>query len=69
MANLMDPSVVIFPTVQYELAEQMTVSAGAYIGFGSGGQLVLEGLDPTVVLESEYGSFADMYFIQMTAFF
>ena len=69
MANLMDPSVVIFPSVQYEVGQQMTVSAGAFLGFGEGGQVVFEGLVPALVLESEYGSFADMYFVQMAAFF
>lgn len=65
LANLGDPSLVIAPSFQYELEEQMTVSAGVYLGFGSPLEADLTGIQ----LQSEYGSFADMYFLQMTAFF
>ena len=62
MANIVDPSVVIFPSVRYELEEQFSVGAGAYVGFGEGG-------DGQALFPSEYGSVPDLYFVQMTAFF
>ncbi len=65
MMNLLDPSAVVFPSVRYELEEQMTISAGAYLGFGEEGSIGLEGL----TIPSEYGTVADLYFLQMTAFF
>ncbi len=65
MANVVDPSVVIFPAIQYELAEQMSVSAGAYLGFGEAPEL--DGLE--LRLNSEYGGQPDLVFVQMTVFF
>lgn len=69
MSNLADPSVVVFPTIQYQLQAQMSLNAGAYLGFGSEPDLPDESLEQGLTLNSEYGSFADMYFVQMTAFF
>jgi hypothetical protein len=67
MANLMDPSLVVFPSARYEIAEQMSVAAGAYLGFGDGPEFSVT--DLVLVLNSEYGSTPDLYFVQMTAFF
>ena len=73
IANLVDPSVIVFPTAQYELEEQFTIAAGAYVGFGEGPTIDFAqeqdtGFGPLSV-PSEYGVVSDLYFLQMTAFF
>ncbi len=79
IANLTDPSVVVFPMLEYEIEEQFTVAAGAYIGFGRGidlpepenGQADQNGQGQMILpsVPTEFGATPDMYFLQMTAFF
>ena len=73
--NVVDPGVVIFPSVQYEVEDRFSVSAGAYVGFGESAELDLSGAQPDAEFEdvisipSEFGAASDLYFLQMTAFF
>lgn len=67
MMNLLDPSVIVFPMVRYELEQQLTFAAGAYVGFGESATF-----DPATMgfeLPNEYGGLSDLYFLQMTAYF
>lgn len=76
IANIIDPSVIVFPAIEYEVEAQFSVRAGAYVGFGEGAQLdfgedMEEPVAPqdAVSLGSEFGAVSDLYFLQMTAFF
>lgn len=67
MANLLDPSVIFFPMVQYEIAQELSIAAGAYFGVGSAPTFTSATM--TVEVGSEYGAVPDLFFLQMTAFF
>lgn len=75
MLNVVDPSVVLFPTARYELTDRISVGAGAYIGLGEQPQVDLDALEPggdeedVVTFPTEYGANSDLYYLQMTAFF
>ncbi len=76
IANVVDPSVVVFPTVEYEIEEQFSIRAGAYVGLGERAEIELGDEPPQpgqpqdiLVPGSEFGSVSDLYFLQMTAFF
>ena len=67
MANLGDPSFIFFPMVQYEIAEELSIAAGAYFGVGEAPMFTTATM--TVEVGSEYGAVPDLFFVQMTAFF
>ena len=70
IANVVDPSVVVFPAVEYEIEEQFSIRAGAYVGFGeSAGGGGENGGIGGLAFPSEYGAGSDLYFLQATAFF
>lgn len=69
IANVVDPSVVVFPTVEYEIEQQFSVRAGAYVGFGEGAGVSGEQASAPFTIPSEFGGVSDLYFVQMTAFF
>lgn len=73
LVNVVDPSLVVFPILQYEIAQRFMVGAGAYVGFGErptvefgdGGE---EGV-PEVTFPAEFGAVSDLVFVQMTAYY
>ncbi len=74
IANVVDPSAVMFPTVRYELEDRFSVGAGAYVGIGDAvevdEQALFEGQeDGGVSFPSEFGGVSDLYFVEMTAYF
>lgn len=71
IANVADPSAVVYPLVQYELEQAFSVAAGGYVGFGDEPTLELDPDAPFMGLEfpSEFGAVSDLYYVQMTAFF
>jgi hypothetical protein len=64
IANLLDPSAIVIPTATVNVSQNVSASAGAYIGVGERPTLV-----PTPGLNSEFGPAGETYFLQMTAFF
>ncbi len=74
MMNIFDPSAIFFPAVEYEIEDQLTITAGAYGSVGERGEIDVEAteegeLESTVVVPSEFGASSNLYFLQMTAFF
>ncbi|MCA9564955.1 MAG: hypothetical protein KC561_15770, partial [Myxococcales bacterium] len=64
ITNLTDPSVIVSPTFNYNVAENMTIIGGAYTVFGASPEIGF----PTT-LNSEFGTYGDLYFVLMQAFF
>jgi hypothetical protein len=70
LINLTDPSVFIMPRVEYNIAENIYLSAGAYFGLGRGPTAVISQNDvPALRLRSEFGSYPDLYFSSFRVYF
>lgn len=74
IVNVFDPSVALFPTVRYELADQFSMGATAFVGLGEHPQVDLGGFTGGdefggVSFPSEFGAVSNLYFVDMTAMF
>jgi hypothetical protein len=68
--NLSDWSLIFSPLLEYNIAENIYLAAGAYIGWGKNPELVLGPLiSPPVLLRSEFGSYPDMFFTSFRIYF
>lgn len=68
LANLSDPSVLVSPVVEYNLAENVYLEAGAFIAIGS--PVVADfSLLPTFDVQSEFGSYSDLYYLEFSFYF
>ncbi|MEW5925290.1 MAG: hypothetical protein AB1746_15010 [Candidatus Zixiibacteriota bacterium] len=73
LANLGDPSFFLMPTIEYNIAENIYLSGGAYLGLGGGatihtwfnGYSVRGWTD----YDSEFGSYPDYYFTSFRIYF
>ncbi|HUU45387.1 MAG TPA: hypothetical protein VM118_06600 [Acidobacteriota bacterium] len=70
IVNVEDPSTLLAPQVEYNIAENVYLSAGAFIGLGRG---PVEVADPAkivdITLRSEFGSYTDFFFTSFRAYF
>lgn len=68
--NITDQSVLVTPQIEYNIAEDMYLAAGAYIGLGSSPGIIktYDG-DDTVIYQSEFGAYSDMYFASFRVYF
>jgi hypothetical protein len=68
LTNLTDPSAIISPRFEYNVAENVYVSIGGYIGIGAGPDL-----DPTDSRSfravSEFGLYSDVYYMSTSIYF
>jgi hypothetical protein len=70
LVNLTDPSVFVMPQVEYNIAEDIYLSGGAYVGLGSGPEyLTGYGYGPSLRLRSEFGAYPDFYFTSFRVYF
>ncbi len=73
LANLSDPSVFVMPTVEYNIAENIYLSGGAYLGFGGGADCRGDSDSLPIVLhltcKSEFGNYPDYYFTSFRVYF
>ena len=70
LINIEDPSVLVAPQLEYNIAEDIYLSAGAFIGIGKSPQGVLgEDLQPLLTFRSEFGRYSDMYFTSFRVYF
>ncbi len=70
LANLTDPSVFLMPQVEYNIAEDIYLSAGAYVGLGSGpAYLSSRNYGDFLRLRSEFGAYPDFYFTSFRVYF
>jgi hypothetical protein len=71
IVNLNDQSSFIIPQIEYNIAENIYFSGGAYLGFGKG--IGVSSLDylpyPRLYLQSEFGAYPDMYFVSFRVYF
>ena len=70
LANLSDGSFSLSPQLEYNIAENVYISAGAYIGLGKGPEYVLGPLDENPLLfHSEFGAYPDMIYTSFRFYF
>lgn len=68
--NLTDPSLLVAPSVSWSVSENAAVSAGGYIGVGERpGDLDLTVVPPTVPINSEFGLYPGVVFMQIRTYF
>jgi hypothetical protein len=71
LLNLSDPSVFLAPNLEYNIAQDIYIAAGTYVGIGRRPEAVmLEGLGSTrVSFRSEFGSYPDSYYGSFRIYF
>lgn len=68
--NLSDWSLIFSPTLEYNIAENIYLAAGAYLGWGKSPEFVLGPLTSSpVLMRSEFGSYPDMFFASFRVYF
>ena len=71
LANLNDPSILIAPSVEYNVAENVYLSAGAFVGVGKKAHIELDeslGLGD-LRLKSEFGTYPNIYHTSFRVYF
>jgi hypothetical protein len=70
LCNLNDPSAFLSLQAEYNIAENVYLSAGAFIGIGDNPELVYIGPLPAyIALNSEFGSYSDILFSSFRFYF
>jgi hypothetical protein len=70
LLNMADPSIFVMPQLEYNIAEDIYVSAGAYVGLGDSPKYVLDrDYNPSLRLRSEFGTYPDFYFTSFRVYF
>ncbi|MDH4223834.1 MAG: hypothetical protein OEV55_09880 [candidate division Zixibacteria bacterium] len=70
LLNITDPSIFLMPQFEYNIAENIYLSAGAYFGLGKSPKaLISQYGDPALLLRSEFGSYPDLYFTSFRVYF
>jgi len=71
LMNLEDPSVYFAPQVEYNIAENIYLSAGGFIGLGKRpyNRPPIDSFYPSLVYRSEFGGYSDMYFTSFRVYF
>ncbi len=67
--NLNDLSILIAPTLEYNIAENIYLSAGAFIGVGKAMTFPSYVIPSTIKYGSEFGGYADSYFTSFRFYF
>jgi hypothetical protein len=70
ITNLGDPSVSLTPYLDYNVAQNVYLAVGAYLGIGKGPRVNLTGgLIPRAELQSEFGAYPDFYYLSFRVYF
>ena len=70
LINLTDPSAFFMPQLEYNIAENIYLSAGAYFGLGQGPTYIsLFGNDIIPFPRSEFGTYPDFYFTSFRIYY
>jgi hypothetical protein len=70
LINLADRSIFLMPQAEYNIAENVYLSAGAYLGLGGSPRLTNnQDDDPTILPRSEFGSYPDLFFTSFRVYF
>jgi hypothetical protein len=67
LANLDDPSLTVSPQLEYNIAENIYIAAGAYLGLGQNPE-ILPG-DGSSLLHSEFGAYPDTVYASFRIYF
>ncbi|MFQ6070505.1 MAG: hypothetical protein ACE5LC_08270 [Candidatus Aminicenantales bacterium] len=67
--NLSDRSLIFSPLLEYNIAENIYLGAGAYIGTGKNPELIPGPWDPGLKLKSEFGTYHDIFFTSFRIYF
>ncbi len=67
LANLDDPSMSFSPQFEYNIAENIYLAAGAYIGLGEKPEILPD--DESTLLHSEFGAYPDMFYFSFRIYF
>ncbi|MGD2245498.1 MAG: hypothetical protein PVI11_03010 [Candidatus Aminicenantes bacterium] len=68
--NLSDRSLILSPTFEYNIAENIYLAAGAYIGLGKNPERVLGSLTPLPFFyQSEFGAYPDIIYTSFRIYF
>jgi hypothetical protein len=68
--NLNDMSVVFAPQIEYNIAENIYLAGGAYVGFGKRPETILIPIEsPSRLFHSEFGAYPDMIFTSFRVYF
>jgi hypothetical protein len=68
--NLSDWSVVLSPTFEYNIAENIYLAAGAYIGLGKSPEIAINSLNSVPTrYRSEFGAYPDMIYTSFRIYF
>ena len=66
LVNLTDGSLYLVPTLEYSLSQNVYLSGGTYLGLGPAPASVSGGLPQ---IESEFGSYPDLYYFSVRYYF
>ncbi len=66
LVNLTDGSLYAVPTLEYSLSQNVYLSGGVYLGIGAGPKTVPDRPAP---IESEFGSYPDLYYLSVRYYF
>jgi hypothetical protein len=72
IANLSDLSIMLAPSLEYNISQNIYVSGGAYIGIGRSPEIVASVPGPSLqpnLLHSEFGSFPDVVYASFRIYF
>lgn len=72
IANLGDLSIVLAPSVEYNISQNIYLAGGAYIGVGKRPEILAGTPGPTLqpnLLHSEFGSYPDMVYASFRVYF
>jgi hypothetical protein len=70
MVNLSGPSVFLLPKVDYNIAENIYLSGGIYLGVGQNPRFASDSATgPEIHLRSEFGAYPDMFFTSFRVYF
>ncbi len=68
--NLGDPSLLAAPSLEYNIEENIYLTAGGFIGIGEGFRArEVVGIIPSVVSQSEFGSYGDIYYLSFKIYY
>lgn len=69
IGNLTDPSVIVSPSVRYEIAQNTEVALGAYVTAGESPTIPSGGMLTAPQLNSEFGTFGHFFFAEIAGYF
>jgi hypothetical protein len=71
LINLSDPSVFLAPSLEYNIAQDVYLAAGAYVGIGRKPEFIIAANTGTnsVDFRSEFGSYPDTYYSSFRIYF